>query len=316
MKKRTFLQAENKDRKMKVKTSIFLLIFLLPMFVWTQSYEITEIDIFSLKNMPNSEEITLYGISTKNKLREALEKFNKTEADLTRRGDGPYILEISRGLLIRSFDKENIHSFLLRDDGKDNLKGKTSEYFNLAKDVDFLEFLVKHFGKPDYIYHKEPVGNVMGARAILYYLNGFIFDWWDLKSTIASSIVVTSRENVLKKANENGAKEVIKTSGKENQVPRKTRWKKVAQWEGKVIKDTETFRISSTEWRISWETKPGEYDDMNFQIYVYKSNGDLISVAANVIGYNNDSTIIRGAGSYYLSINTAQPYSIVVEERR
>jgi len=103
---------------------------------------------------------------------------------------------------------------------------------------------------------------------------------------------------------------------KEAPKPSKLTWYKVVQWRGKSIKDTETFNISSREWRISWETNPGEYGDMNFQIYVYKSNGDLVSVAANVIGYDKDSTIIRGAGSYYLTINTGQPYSIVVEERR
>lgn len=103
---------------------------------------------------------------------------------------------------------------------------------------------------------------------------------------------------------------------KETPKPKQTAWYKVAQWQGKSIKNTETFNISSREWRISWETKAGEYGEMNFQIYVYNSDGDLVSVAANVIGYDKDSTIIRGKGSYYLMINTAQPYTIIVEERR
>lgn len=107
-----------------------------------------------------------------------------------------------------------------------------------------------------------------------------------------------------------------KVAKKEAPEPKQTAWYKVAQWQGKSIKNTETFNISSREWRISWETKAGEYGEMNFQIYVYKSNEDLLSVAANVIGYDKDSTIIRGKGSYYLMINTAQPYTIVVEERR
>ncbi len=93
-------------------------------------------------------------------------------------------------------------------------------------------------------------------------------------------------------------------------------WKEVARWEGQAIKNTETFSISSREWRISWDTKPGEYGDMNFQIYIYKADGNLVSVAANVIGANKDSSIMRGAGDYYLSINTAQPYTIIVEEKQ
>jgi len=54
---------------------------------------------------------------------------------------------------------------------------------------------------------------------------------------------------------------------------------------------------------------------MNFQIYIYNSDGSLKSVAANVIGESSDYSIIRGSGDYYLSINTAQPYEIKVESQ-
>ena len=92
-------------------------------------------------------------------------------------------------------------------------------------------------------------------------------------------------------------------------------WHEIARWEGKSIKNTETFHIPSNEWRISWDTKPGEYGAMNFQIYVYTAAGSLTDVAANVIGQDMDSTIMRGTGDYYLTINTAQPYVILVEAR-
>jgi hypothetical protein len=92
-------------------------------------------------------------------------------------------------------------------------------------------------------------------------------------------------------------------------------WNQIAQWSGRSIKDTETFQISSGEWRISWDTQPGEYGPMNFQIYVYKADGTLHSVAANVIGADKNWSIIRGAGPYYLSINSGQPYTVSVEAR-
>jgi len=92
-------------------------------------------------------------------------------------------------------------------------------------------------------------------------------------------------------------------------------WHEIARWEGKSIKNTETFHSPSQEWRISWDTKPGDYGAMNFQIFVYSDAGDLIDVAANVIGEDKDSTIIRGAGDYYLTINTAQPYVVIVEAK-
>ena len=87
----------------------------------------------------------------------------------------------------------------------------------------------------------------------------------------------------------------------------------IASWEGESTKNTETFTVPSDEWKISWDTQSGEYGEMNFQIYVYDKNGAMKGVAANVIGTNSDSTIMRGAGDYYLMINTAQPYKITVE---
>jgi hypothetical protein len=75
------------------------------------------------------------------------------------------------------------------------------------------------------------------------------------------------------------------------------------------------FHITSKEWRISWDTQPGEHGPGNFQIYVYTAKGTLDGIAANVIGANQDHSIMRGAGDYYLTINTGQPYTIIVEAR-
>ena len=89
----------------------------------------------------------------------------------------------------------------------------------------------------------------------------------------------------------------------------------IAQWSGSTIKNTETFNVPTQQWKIAWDTRPGEYGDMNFQIYVYNRDGSphLSSyIVANVIGANNDSTIMRGSGDFYLTINTAQPYDITV----
>ena len=93
------------------------------------------------------------------------------------------------------------------------------------------------------------------------------------------------------------------------------KWREVINFEGNGIKNTETFHISSDEWKIYWDTKPGQYGNMNFQIFVYNSNGALVSVAANVIGEDSDSSIMRGSGDYYLTINTGQPYEVIVEEK-
>lgn len=93
-------------------------------------------------------------------------------------------------------------------------------------------------------------------------------------------------------------------------------WQTVTTFEGNSIKDTETFHVSSNEWRINWSTEPGQLGDMNFQIYVYKDSEIPVSVAANVIGKGNDISYVRGSGDYYLKINTAQPYKIIIEEKK
>ena len=107
----------------------------------------------------------------------------------------------------------------------------------------------------------------------------------------------------------------VEKEKKEEKVQTGTGWYEIARWQGKSIKNTETFHIPSHEWRISWKTEPGEYGDMNFQIYVYETSSSIPGIAANVIGYDMDSSIMRGAGDYYLTINSAQPYIIIVEAK-
>lgn len=92
-------------------------------------------------------------------------------------------------------------------------------------------------------------------------------------------------------------------------------WHEITRWEGKSIKETETFHIPSREWRILWSTKPGEYGNMNFAIIIYNSDGTMVNVAANTIGEGSDISYVRGSGDYYLSINTAQLYIIVIEAK-
>lgn len=96
-------------------------------------------------------------------------------------------------------------------------------------------------------------------------------------------------------------------------------WTEVTRFSGKAIKDTPTFSITADEWRVSWDTKPGEFGPMNFQIFVYKVSGSskaMAGVIANVIGEDRDSSVMRGRGDYYLTINTGQPYTVVVEQRQ
>lgn len=87
----------------------------------------------------------------------------------------------------------------------------------------------------------------------------------------------------------------------------------IANWTGSCTKDTETFHVSSNEWKVAWDTKPGKNGESNFILTIYNSDGTYKSSAANVIGSSSDYSIIRGSGDYYLSILSGQPYEIAVE---
>ena len=108
----------------------------------------------------------------------------------------------------------------------------------------------------------------------------------------------------------------IEPSTNDQDISSTSTWQDVVSWEGNGIKNTETFHISSNVWRISWDTKPEQYGEMNFQIYVFDADGALVDIAANVIGEDSDNSIMRGSGDYYLKINTGQPYEVIVAEKK
>lgn len=95
----------------------------------------------------------------------------------------------------------------------------------------------------------------------------------------------------------------------------KAELREVASWQGDGTKNTESFTITKREWYVVWATSPGEYGDMNFQIYVYReANEELVGLAANIIGKGQDYSVYRGVGKYYLMINSGQPYKVSVYE--
>lgn len=139
---------------------------------------------------------------------------------------------------------------------------------------------------------------------------------------IIGLIIVSSISNNNSNTNTIDSTETIEESENHGSIENETfdsdepepTWHDVITFEGNSIKDTQTFHISSNYWAIGWATQPGEYGDMNFQIFVYDENGSLVNVVANVIGKGSDTSYMRGEGNYYLSINTGQPYVIKISE--
>jgi hypothetical protein len=87
-------------------------------------------------------------------------------------------------------------------------------------------------------------------------------------------------------------------------------WHPVKTFSGLVQKKTESFTIKGREWRISWETKGSGH----FGLFVHGEDGRPLDLVANIIGSGSETTIMRGAGTYYLDITTSQPYTIKVED--
>lgn len=92
-------------------------------------------------------------------------------------------------------------------------------------------------------------------------------------------------------------------------------WTKVASWSGSSTKNTENFTVTGSEWRIVWTCTAPSTGGI-FQIYTYGKGQDLIGVAANQQGNGSDiSYQHEGAGSYHLTINTMDKYTVTIEQQ-
>lgn len=89
-------------------------------------------------------------------------------------------------------------------------------------------------------------------------------------------------------------------------------WYEVNRWEGSEPKQTEVFNITSNLWLIGWKTVPTGSKPTIFLIKVYRADGTFICNAAKAMGEDFDRTFIRGSGTYYLVIDTAQKYTVFV----
>lgn len=81
----------------------------------------------------------------------------------------------------------------------------------------------------------------------------------------------------------------------------------VGNWSGRGRKNTETFHISSDVWMITWASSP-DYKSQTagvLAVHLFRGDGTLIDTVTMVTGKNQDQSIMRGAGDYYLKIESA-----------
>lgn len=93
-------------------------------------------------------------------------------------------------------------------------------------------------------------------------------------------------------------------------------WGEVGSWNGTGRKNTETFTVTSDEWKIRWDAKSD--GPMTISIAVYDAAGKLVGVAASSRKPGKEETYMRKpAGRYYLEINSVNAdWTVTVEHKK
>lgn len=176
---------------MRIKIFIIGVAFLFSIsLIWAQSFEITEVDIFSLGKLPSGTEVSVQGVSIGDPMDVVLKKFKKKQKHLKTVKAGGFSLDvIEEAFRVFFTDNKVVSGMILWADFKGNLKGKTAEYFDLLSDGRMKAFLEGCFGKPDYV-HESTSGFEMYN---MYYLNGFVF----MRFMSNPQIIIGTKEKVL-----------------------------------------------------------------------------------------------------------------------
>jgi len=103
----------------------------------------------------------------------------------------------------------------------------------------------------------------------------------------------------------------------ESPEAKKEEWGEIKSWEGTGAKKTETFDITSDQWRITWGNNGGQFGGGILQVYVYRPGDDLpVALAANTTEIGKDTSYVYEKGTFYLDINAANTnWTVKVEER-
>ena len=100
-------------------------------------------------------------------------------------------------------------------------------------------------------------------------------------------------------------------------IPRSGSWVQTGEWSGATSRTTEDFSVSSSYWKVCWDTRPGDLGPMNFIAILGDATGQLSpNAVANTIGRGADSSFFRAPGQYYFAITALQPYRLRVLELR
>ncbi len=181
------------------KLVLGLLLLVLFGFVFAEEkYEITEVDIFSLKKHINSESITVRGVSVTNTLQEMMQILGKTDADLKKKGKH-WWLNVEPGFKVRAVGrkkkKAKVQAIVLLKEFKRNLHGKVAQFFDFEKISDMVLHLTGCLGKPDKMDELNYAG--IELNGIIYW-NGFKFARLSNKEQLLITMELMTIKEILK----------------------------------------------------------------------------------------------------------------------
>ncbi len=88
-------------------------------------------------------------------------------------------------------------------------------------------------------------------------------------------------------------------------------WHTIETFSGDTQKNTAPFTIQGSQFRVTWQESGQFYFGADAES---PDNSGNYCAIANLAGSGSDTTYCYGAGTYYISVNTANPWTITVED--
>ena len=88
-------------------------------------------------------------------------------------------------------------------------------------------------------------------------------------------------------------------------------WSDVVTFEGSTGRKTESFKITGSEAKVTWQVGGNGF----FGVTLYSSEGKYVDGIANALGDKSEVTYIKKPGEYYLDISASDKYKIKIEQR-
>jgi hypothetical protein len=98
-------------------------------------------------------------------------------------------------------------------------------------------------------------------------------------------------------------------------VPARAAWTVVKEWTGTGSKVTETFEVTSKEWRVNWSSKSTGDGLGSIGVLVFTADKKLIASATGRVGLKDTTYVHEGPGRYYVEVTAADvDWTVTVED--